>query len=55
MTSPLLDKRNWRCCGFSSLRMSAATVMIADLLDARALERDMLAATLDRLAVGIAS
>ncbi len=28
-------------------------VMIADLLDARALERDMLAATLDRLAVGI--
>jgi len=28
-------------------------VMIADLLDARALARDMLAATLDRLAVGI--
>ena len=28
-------------------------VMIADLLDARALERDMLAAALDRLAVGI--
>ena len=28
-------------------------IMIADLLDARALERDMLAAALDRLAVGI--
>ena len=28
-------------------------VMIADLLNARALERDMLSAALDRLAVGI--